>query len=265
MILVVSDIHLGYKKCNEDAFSEFLDIYKPKDVDHLILLGDVFDLWRRNNSELIVEHENILEKLCKFNANNVHYIVGNHDYYMLKLNERYGNYPFTVSRSLRLRDGGNSFYFIHGYEFEVLGLEPMTLEMYEEFSEKMCYSENVIGGIASSFWDLFQIGKDEMEGFMEKMKKNPQKRLGDTVEFRGEEKKERDVIMEFAVSTGKSFLLGMKPNERLVFGHTHRPFINEEKTVANTGSWVDELKSKDEQNSFVKISNGEMELKYLEV
>ncbi len=35
-------------------------------------------------------------------------------------------------------------------------------------------------------------------------------------------------------------VLGMKPGDNLVYGHTHQPFINEEKTVANTGSWVDE-------------------------
>jgi UDP-2,3-diacylglucosamine pyrophosphatase LpxH len=103
MILVVSDVHLGYKKCNKEEFSEFLDRYQPEEVDHLVLLGDIFDLWRRKNSEIVIEHDEILGKLCKFNANKVHYIAGNHDYYMLKLNERYGNYPFSVTKSLRLR------------------------------------------------------------------------------------------------------------------------------------------------------------------
>jgi|GEM_PF-6447982 len=76
---------------------------------------------------------------------------------MFNLSKRYGdNFSFFISKSLRLEDGGNRFYFIHGYEFEVLRLEPMTLEMYEEFSEKMCFSEDIIGGAAGHLWDFIQ-------------------------------------------------------------------------------------------------------------
>lgn len=48
-------------------------------------------------------------------------------------------------------------------------------------------------------------------------------------------------VDEFALSSGKYPLLGMKPDENLIFGHTHRPFMNKTKKVANTGSWIDEL------------------------
>ena len=262
MILVVSDVHLGYKRCNEEAFNKFLDKYVQKDIEHLVLLGDIFDFWRRSNSKIAEEYREILEKLCSFNAGKVHYVVGNHDYYMLKLKGRYGNHPFKVSKSLRLRDGGKNFYFIHGYEFEVLIFESLTLDVYEAFSEKMCYGKNVIGSVASPFWEFFYKNKSGIAKLMCKMKKNPQIRLEEKLEFKGEEKKEKDIIHEFAVSQGKRFLLGMKPYERLVFGHTHMPFINREGTVVNTGSWVDELKSKQYQNSYVEILDGHMKLKF---
>ena len=156
MILAVSDIHLGYKECNRDAFSKFLDEYGSKEIEHLVIVGDFFDLWRRNNAKLITENEDIIEKIGNINAKNIHYIVGNHDYYMLNLGKRYGdNFPFTLSKNLRLEDGGNKFYFTHGYEFEVLSLEPMTLETYEEFSNKMCFSEDVIGGNFKSYMGPF--------------------------------------------------------------------------------------------------------------
>jgi UDP-2,3-diacylglucosamine pyrophosphatase LpxH len=248
MILVISDVHLGYKNCNHDDFLAFLDNYDTE-INHLVLLGDFFDFWRRNNAKIITENEDILEKLNNLNAKNIHYVIGNHDYYMFNLRERYGdNFPFTISKYLRLEDGGNRFYFIHGYEFEVLSLEPMTLEMYEEFSEKMCFNEDIIGGIASHLWDFIQ-----GSGFKEKIEKNPRERL---------ESKETKKIYNFATSKGKSFLLGMKPDERLVFGHTHGPFINNDQTVANTGSWINELPKKEYQNSYVEISEGEMELKF---
>jgi predicted phosphodiesterase len=54
----------------------------------------------------------------------------------------------------------------------------------------------------------------------------------------------------------------MRPDENLVFGHTHRPFIDKDRKVANTGSWIDELPEKDKQNSYIQIDKGKMELKF---
>ena len=121
LILAFSDVHLGYKKSNREDFSKFLDDIQLKEIEHLVILGDLFDFWRRKNAEIILENDDILQKLDKLKVQNIHYVVGNHDYYMLKLNERYeNNYPFMVSKFLRLENGENSFYFIHGYEFEVI-------------------------------------------------------------------------------------------------------------------------------------------------
>jgi UDP-2,3-diacylglucosamine pyrophosphatase LpxH len=59
LTIVVSDIHLGYNKCNKDLFYEFIDVKlrKLNNDDHLILLWDLFDFWRKNCVEVIVEFE----------------------------------------------------------------------------------------------------------------------------------------------------------------------------------------------------------------
>lgn len=185
-------------------------------------------------------------------AKNIHYVVGNHDYYLLRLNDRYaGNYPFTVSRALRLEDGGKKFYFIHGYELEVLAnLEPLSIENYEKFCEKMCFTEDVLCWLASHVWDIIE-KRGSIWTQIGTMKKPPNERT------------DIDKVYYLAVSKAAYILLGMKTDEALVYGHTHRPFINKEKTVANTGSWVDESAlSKEYHNSYIEISDGEMELKY---
>jgi UDP-2,3-diacylglucosamine pyrophosphatase LpxH len=254
MIVAVSDVHLGYEKSNGKDFSRFLEKCDSAGIDHLVLLGDVLDFWRRNNAEVVTEKENakILDKIARLNVKNIHYIVGNHDYYLLRLNERYaGNYPFIISKSLRLEDGGRKFYFIHGYELEVLAnLEPLSIENYEKFSENMCFAENVIGGLASFLWGFVE--KECMQAQIRKMRKSPHLR------------EKIDKIYNIAISQARYMLIGMKPDEGLVYGHTHRPFINKGRTVANTGSWVDEvneLSKEKSQNKYVKISNGLMELK----
>jgi UDP-2,3-diacylglucosamine pyrophosphatase LpxH len=46
MIIVVSDVHLGYDKSDKDNFNNFIDsdeLIKLKPNDHLVLLGDVLD------------------------------------------------------------------------------------------------------------------------------------------------------------------------------------------------------------------------------
>jgi len=57
------------------------------------------------------------------------------------------------------------------------------------------------------------------------LEKNPRSRL--------ESSEELKKIYKLAISKGKGFLMGMKSDETLVFGHTHGPFINKEKTVVN--------------------------------
>jgi UDP-2,3-diacylglucosamine pyrophosphatase LpxH len=258
MILAISDIHLGYEKCNKEAFNKFLDEIKSINMEHFIILGDLFDLWRKNNVEVILENEDILEKIMDLNTENIHYIVGNHDYYIYKLGLIYKeNFPFTISKNLRLEDGGNKFYFTHGYELEVMSYEPMTLSMYEETSEKMCFDDKILGGFVGQAWDIIH-GND----LKEKIEGNITEKLGLTPYERFESSKEPKKITKLANSRSKGFLLGMKPEEILVFGHTHDPYINKTKTVANTGSWVNELEDEKYQNSYLEINNGNMELKF---
>jgi UDP-2,3-diacylglucosamine pyrophosphatase LpxH len=251
MILVVSDLHLGYEKFNRADFLNFLDYQKNTTINHLVLLGDIFDFWRRNNAQLVEENEEIMEKINDINPLNVHYIAGNHDFYILDLIKRYDiDYRGIVSKYIRLEDGGKSFFFIHGYELESILWEfPTSLKMYEKFSNEMCFNKDSAGGFLSKIWDIRKfLGKKRR--FIKDMNKSPI------------ERKTISKVDEFALTTGKYPLLGMKHDETLIFGHTHQPFINKAKKVANTGSWIDELPQKSRQNSYIEIHDGEMELKY---
>ena len=251
MILVVSDLHLGYKKSNQEDFVNFLNEYENVEIDHLILLGDILDFLRCKSKKVVTENEEILSKLSNL-ANKIHYIAGNHDYDVLNLKERLGqNYPFEVSKDLRLEDNGELFYFMHGYELEVLStLDPLTIDLYEKFSQKMCFTENIVGGVAGFLWDCLQISRRRVIQVTDEMKKTPQNR------------RKICKVYELAISPRRYPILGIKPDEKLVFGHTHRPFINKDKSVINTGSWVDELPSTEYQNSYIEIYNGKIKLKF---
>ena len=48
--VVVSDVHLGYKRSDAVAFDRFLDTLLAQRPDQLVLLGDIFDFWRRSDA-----------------------------------------------------------------------------------------------------------------------------------------------------------------------------------------------------------------------
>jgi hypothetical protein len=50
-----------------------------------------------------------------------------------------------------------------------------------------------------------------------------------------------DAIDRFAKSKARYPLLGMQLNDILIFGHTHRPYIDIENRVANTGAWTADM------------------------
>jgi UDP-2,3-diacylglucosamine pyrophosphatase LpxH len=265
MIIAVSDVHLGYAACDSAAFTSFLDLCTKSHIDDLVLLGDIFDFWRRNNAKIVMEQgPEILNKLGNMKGTNIHYVVGNHDYYMLKLYERYKNdynkeqqekgdmttkfpFPFTVSRSLRLSDHDITFYFVHGYQLDVFAnWEPVSLDSYEKISERMCSTEDIIGGLLSQIFALIQHPRAHRR--VRELNRVPHERTAGWIEK----------INKFAKSKGAYVLLGMNPDEKLVFGHTHAPFGD--KAIANTGSWINEM-SNERHNTYVKISNGQMKCK----
>jgi UDP-2,3-diacylglucosamine pyrophosphatase LpxH len=274
-ILVVSDVHLGHENCNTHAFGEFLDRYKSEDIDHFVFLGDIFDLWGRYLGQILAENDGIIEKIANLNADKIHYVVGNHDYYMLDIYEQYGeNIPFNIYKSLKIQEDGEKFYFIHGYELDVLlNLQPLTIDLYEKLCKKIClgkYSKSEIlnslielsssfamtsssqfsgiKGIANNLNEILSKKHDETSALVKEIMKKPDKRRISR-------------IYEFANSYA-SFLIGKKPDEKLVFGHTHETFINNEKTFANVGSWIyDPLESEKPFNSFLEISEGSMEIR----
>jgi UDP-2,3-diacylglucosamine pyrophosphatase LpxH len=247
MILTISDLHLGYEKSNKDDFLSFLDEFTSEKIDHLVLLGDIFDFWRRNSVKTILENQDIINKIRDLNVDNIHYLIGNHDYYIIEWYEKFkDSYPFTVSKNLRLEDSGNKFYFTHGYEMEVLINYDLDLETYEKFAHDMCWNSDKRGSFVSKLWNTFKsVSKDEV----------------DQLKLKPSDREEMENLYHFATSPAKYLFLGMYPDEALIFGHTHVPFLDKQHNIANTGSWVDEY-GKKLQNSYIEIIDGEMELKF---
>ena len=253
LIIAVSDVHIGYEKSNKDDFNKFTDeiLVKLGSNDHLVLLGDIVDFWRAKNVNIISQNEKLLNKINNLQSQtNVYYVIGNHDYTILNLmNMLNDRFPFKVFKNLVLSEGEVNYYFTHGYQLEAFNLEPLTLKDYELLCEGLCdRTEDFLGSFLSNLW-----GSLKMDFKLEANEMNEILSLTEPPENRGS----IDNIRKQAESQFfKNFFLGCKKDEFLIFGHTHKPFIDKENKVANTGSWVN---STEEFNTYITISNKDIQ------
>jgi UDP-2,3-diacylglucosamine pyrophosphatase LpxH len=197
-LFIVSDVHLGYKNCDKDAFNRFLDsLQSNTEITDLILLGDIVDMWRRDASGVFLENWDIVQKIISLKQKmRVHYVAGNHDYHVLYMQSH--SYPFSFAKNLNFTDGDHTYTVIHGLEFDP---HQKTVIM-----EALCHA----------MYDPLE-GFENLFGVTQPPEKRLSSILGD-VEHRA--------------------CLTVKKGEILVFGHTHHPFINEAENVVNTGCWV---------------------------
>ena len=229
MILVASDLHAGHPAAAVPAFLEFLEACESVEGGTLVLLGDIFDLWRRRNGPLLVEHGELLDRLTGLRGLDVRYLVGNHDYALLEIARRAGDRgPFPVEKRLVLEEGGRTTLFLHGYELEVYGsLEPFSVEAYEALSSRMCAVGDLGGVVTGRIYDLYARGLD-LAGKREALQRPPHERPS------------LEAAEILAHSPARRLLLGMEAGDRLVYGHTHRAAVSSDGLSANPGAWVED-------------------------
>ncbi|MCX6659126.1 MAG: metallophosphoesterase [Candidatus Bathyarchaeota archaeon] len=84
-IVTISDMHFGVKDStltNPAIVDTFLEeLSEGGKIDELILLGDVFDLWKNVPSKAIADSKYFMSGIGKI-ANKITYVIGNHDHHI---------------------------------------------------------------------------------------------------------------------------------------------------------------------------------------
>ena len=284
------------------AILKFLDLCRnEEDLTDLVLLGDIFDFWRSANCGIftlplsayadrkkslgmasyaeakqssismedldpgvrrIFRNQEILHGIGTLPAK-VHYVIGNHDYYLLRLSGRNpGGLPFPVEKNIRLphpADPARGYFFTHGYEMDVLANYEMIwdIETYEKIADRLCFSDNTTGTISSIAYDLLEkLNYRSLKTEVRKLNLPARKRnlllAHDSLSY----------LDLFAQSKAAYLLLGMMPADVLVYGHTHVPYVSPDSTVANTGSWCCDCPG-DEQFTYLRIDGDRIQKKSL--
>jgi predicted phosphodiesterase len=255
MIAVISDVHLGYEKCNKKDFIDFVKRFLgEQDIDHIILLGDILDFWRRSAKNVVEENKRVLHMLGDLGAQ-IHYVIGNHDYSVESLEL---DVPFLYTKDLVLRSGHRVFRFIHGYQIESHPL----IHFYEGISSVLCTSGDGTGKILSDVWEFYQkkiktiISKDAVYALrLENLSREELDNIVESILEYPEEKQEHRDFTEEEISNYK-IAAGIK-DEVLVYGHTHNPHVY--LFEANPGSWVSGSRN---PNTFLTIDEGEVTMNY---
>jgi len=167
--IAVSDVHLGYRKSDSDAFKAFVDEFlSEQSVDHLIIMGDVLDLWTRDDRRLMRETEGLLEKISSLKEQGrigvIDYVVGNHDFTIESLKTDYpvlNAFDFKSPTSekpawLLLRppkqtgSRKQTFGFLHGHQL----LEGSASKVYDGTCRYLCSQGDFRGWLSRLAFDI---------------------------------------------------------------------------------------------------------------
>jgi UDP-2,3-diacylglucosamine pyrophosphatase LpxH len=152
--IVFSDTHFGYERFNTDQFTGFLNYIEGSNVDRIIILGDMLDLWRVDPVFCLSAAWTLLEKLRVMNRE-THYVIGNHDYHIWSScpepkKERFlwlnTHYPYYVC---------DSTFMIHGDYFDIYNYrQVIPKESIYAIYEAIYYSyEPMVGALEQCFYD----------------------------------------------------------------------------------------------------------------
>jgi UDP-2,3-diacylglucosamine pyrophosphatase LpxH len=118
--LFISDLHLGTRACQAEAF---LDFIRCHDAPRIFLIGDIVDFWRiRRGVYWPQSHNDVLQKLLRKarKGTDLVFIPGNHDEVMRDYcGVRFGGIAIE-RKTVHVGADGRRYLVMHGDEFDVV-------------------------------------------------------------------------------------------------------------------------------------------------
>lgn len=115
-IAVISDVHLGTYGCHAKELIAYLRSIEPV---HLILNGDIIDVWQFSKNYFPESHMQVLKELFNLMSlgTKIYYITGNHDDVFRKYSDlKLGN--LMLCDKLLMEIDGHKTWFFHGDVFD---------------------------------------------------------------------------------------------------------------------------------------------------
>lgn len=222
-LIIISDVHLGTYGCHAKELLRYLKSVNPK---HLILNGDIIDIWQFSKRYWPESHMKVVRKILKFVAEGVSvtYLTGNHDELLRKFADfRLGS--LTLTNKLSLRVGKKRAWVFHGDIFDVTMQHSKWLARLGAIGYDSLILLNSLVN-----WTLTKLGREKMS-LSRKIKNS----IKNAVKF----------INDFEVTAAS--LAIEKGYQYVICGHIHHPEIKQIETTMgtvtylNSGDWVENL------------------------
>ncbi|MEC3878574.1 UDP-2,3-diacylglucosamine diphosphatase [Parapedobacter sp. 10938] len=222
-LVVISDVHLGTYGCHAKELLHYLKSIKPK---HILLNGDIIDIWQFSKRYWPESHMKVVRKILKFVAEGVPvtYLTGNHDEMLRKFADfKLGS--LTLTNKLSLRIGKKRAWVFHGDVFDVSMQHAKWLARLGAIGyDSLILLNSMVN------WALIKLGREKMS-----LSKRIKNSIKNAVKF----------INDFEATAAS--LAIEKGYDYVICGHIHQPeirVIETEKgciTYLNSGDWVENL------------------------
>lgn len=229
----VSDVHLGTRGCQAEAFLEFI---KTHEFETLYLVGDIIDIWAlRRGIYWPQTHNDVIQKLlrCGRKGARLIYIPGNHDEFVDKFLGHYGSISIQ-RRAIHTLLDGRRILVIHGHELDTVVQNLKWLAHVGDIGYKGLMSLN---GLVNFIRRRLGLGYWSLSAFVKKEVKN-------VVSFISQ-------YEESIVRYARDYQV-----DGVLCGHIHSPAMREINgiTYLNSGDWVESC------TAIVEHHDGRLEL-----
>ena len=234
-LVVISDSHLGTYGCHALELNQYLKSIQPA---HLILNGDIIDIWQFRKSYFPKEHLKVIKNIIKLasKGTKITYITGNHDEMLRKFSPTTMGNITLVDKVILDLDGKKTWVF-HGDVFDASIQHSKWLAKLGGYGYDFLIVFNQLIN-----WFLLRLGKERYS--LSKKIKNSVK--GAVKFISNFEKTATDLAIENGYDT-------------VICGHIHQPqkrtVYNDKGKVLylNSGDWIENLTSLEYHNGTWQI------------
>lgn len=230
--LFVSDVHLGCRHAQADAFLELLERFDPRE---LYVVGDFIDGWKlKRKWRWLPVYDEILQRLMalKRSGAKLYYTPGNHDEFLRGFLANYGVVDVQDQFVHQAADG-RRLLVMHGDQFDGIEKNCQWLSVVASYAYDVLLSAN---------WTV-----NKLRG-----KKH------DPYAFCGAFKRRVKLLMKHVSEFETKLAQAARQNrcDGVICGHIHAPRISDVEGLAycNTGDWVENC------SALVEYEDGGFEL-----
>jgi UDP-2,3-diacylglucosamine pyrophosphatase LpxH len=168
--IFVSDIHLGTKRAQAEAFLDFL---RETESEYLYLVGDIIDSWSlRKKWHWHQSHNDVIQKILRKarKGTKVFYVPGNHDENFRDfVGLRFGTVA-VAEEAMYLSAKGQRYLVLHGDKFDsVIAFAPFLAKLGDQAYE----ISMAIGAVVSRIRRFFKLPYWSLSAFLKrKVKKS---------------------------------------------------------------------------------------------